>query len=77
MSANTFDSLGDAYLANGQNELALRASEKAIELLAKIRRRRPEEGDSRQRRAEDREAQGKREKVGPARRAAAMPLISR
>ena len=34
-SANTFDSLGDAYLANGQNELALRASEKAIELLAK------------------------------------------
>jgi dienelactone hydrolase len=36
-SANTFDSLGDAYLANGQNELALRASEKAIELLAKDR----------------------------------------
>ena len=34
-SANTYDSLGDAYLANGQNELALRASEKAIELLAK------------------------------------------
>jgi dienelactone hydrolase len=34
-SANTFDSLGDAYLANGQNELALRASEKAIELLGK------------------------------------------
>jgi len=33
-SANTFDSLGDAYLANGQNELALRASEKAIALLA-------------------------------------------
>ena len=36
-SANTFDSLGDAYLANEQNELALRASEKAIELLAKDR----------------------------------------
>ena len=35
MSANTYDSLGDAYLANGQNELALRASEKALELLAK------------------------------------------
>jgi tetratricopeptide (TPR) repeat protein len=34
-SANTYDSLGDAYLANGQNELALRASEKALELLAK------------------------------------------
>ena len=34
-SANTYDSLGDAYLANGQNELALRASEKAIELLGK------------------------------------------
>jgi dienelactone hydrolase len=34
-SANTFDSLGDAYLANGQNELALRSSERAIELLAK------------------------------------------
>jgi dienelactone hydrolase len=34
-SANTYDSLGDAYLANGQNELALRMSEKAIELLAK------------------------------------------
>ena len=34
-SANTYDSLGDAYLANGQNELALRMSEKALELLAK------------------------------------------
>ncbi len=34
-SANTHDSLGDAYLANGQTDLALRASEKAIELLAK------------------------------------------
>jgi dienelactone hydrolase len=34
-SANTFDSLGDALLANGQNELALKASERAIELLAK------------------------------------------
>ena len=33
-SANTHDSLGDAYLADGQNELALRASEKAIALLA-------------------------------------------
>ena len=32
-SANTYDSLGDAYLANGQNELALRSSEKAIALL--------------------------------------------
>jgi dienelactone hydrolase len=32
-SANTFDSLGDAYLANGQDELALRVSEKAIALL--------------------------------------------
>ncbi len=35
LSANTFDSLGDAYLANGQNELALRSSERALELLAK------------------------------------------
>ncbi len=34
-SANTYDSLGDAYLANGQNELALRMSEKALELLSK------------------------------------------
>jgi tetratricopeptide (TPR) repeat protein len=33
-SANTFDSLGDAYLADGQNALALQASEKAIEMLA-------------------------------------------
>ena len=33
-SANTFDSLGDAYLAAGQNAEALRASEKAIALLA-------------------------------------------
>jgi len=33
-SANTYDSLGDAYLANGQNELALRSSEKALTLLA-------------------------------------------
>ena len=35
MSANTYDSLGDAYLANGQNELALRASERALALLPK------------------------------------------
>ena len=34
-SANTYDSLGDAYLADGQNELALRMSEKALEMLAK------------------------------------------
>ena len=34
-SANTYDSLADAYLANGQNELALRMSEKALELLDK------------------------------------------
>lgn len=33
-SANTWDSLGDAYLAAGENELALNASKKAIELLA-------------------------------------------
>ena len=33
-SANTYDSLGDAYVANGQNEPALRASEKALALLA-------------------------------------------
>ena len=32
-SANTFDSLGDAYLADGQNELALKASQKALDLL--------------------------------------------
>jgi tetratricopeptide (TPR) repeat protein len=36
-SANTYDSLGDAYLADGQNELALRMSERALELLAKDR----------------------------------------
>ena len=34
-SANTFDSLGDAYLASGQNELALKMSEKALALLPK------------------------------------------
>jgi pimeloyl-ACP methyl ester carboxylesterase len=33
-SANTYDSLGDAYLADGQNDLALQASQKAIEMLA-------------------------------------------
>lgn len=33
-SANTYDSLGDAYLADGQKELALQASKKAIEMLA-------------------------------------------
>ena len=36
-SANTYDSLGDAYLANGQNELALRMAEKALEMLEKDR----------------------------------------
>jgi dienelactone hydrolase len=36
-SANTYDSLGDAYLAGGQNELALRMSERALELLPKDR----------------------------------------
>ena len=36
-SANTYDSLADAYLANGQNELALRMSEKALEVLPKDR----------------------------------------
>jgi tetratricopeptide (TPR) repeat protein len=34
-SANTFDSLGDAYLASGQKELALKMSERAIALLPK------------------------------------------
>ena len=33
-SANTYDSLGDAYLADGQKELALQASQKAIDTLA-------------------------------------------
>jgi pimeloyl-ACP methyl ester carboxylesterase len=33
-SANTYDSLGDAYLADGQNDMALQASRKAIEMLA-------------------------------------------
>jgi len=33
-SANTYDSLGDAYLADGQNDLALQASQKAIDALA-------------------------------------------
>jgi dienelactone hydrolase len=37
LSANTYDSLGDAYLASGQDELALRMSEKALELLPKDR----------------------------------------
>lgn len=32
-SANTWDSLGDAHLAAGQHELALRMSERALELL--------------------------------------------
>jgi dienelactone hydrolase len=34
-SANTYDSLGDAYLANGQNDLALQASERALAMLPK------------------------------------------
>ena len=59
-SANTYDSLGDAYLANGQNELALRMSEKALEMLAEGSfERGAQESDSRQRRAEDRQAQRK------------------
>ena len=33
-SANTYDSLGDAYLADGQKDLALQAARKALELLA-------------------------------------------
>ena len=36
-SANTWDSLADAYLANGQNELALRMSRRALEVLEKDR----------------------------------------
>jgi tetratricopeptide (TPR) repeat protein len=32
-SANVYDSLGDAYLADGQNKLALEAARKAIEML--------------------------------------------
>ncbi|MEO7271165.1 MAG: alpha/beta fold hydrolase [Vicinamibacterales bacterium] len=36
-SANTYDSLGDAYLANGQNELALRAAERALTVLGNDR----------------------------------------
>jgi dienelactone hydrolase len=32
-SANTYDSLGDAYVADGQSDLALQASQKAIEML--------------------------------------------
>ena len=34
-SANTYDSLGDAYLAAGQNDLALKMSEKALAMLPK------------------------------------------
>jgi len=33
-SANTYDSLGDAYLADGQKDFALQASQKAIAMLA-------------------------------------------
>jgi dienelactone hydrolase len=33
-SANTYDSLGDGYLAAGQNELALQATQKCLTLLA-------------------------------------------
>jgi dienelactone hydrolase len=36
-SANTHDSLGDAYLAKGQNDLALQSSERALALLPKDR----------------------------------------
>jgi dienelactone hydrolase len=32
-SANAYDSLGDAYMADGQNERAIQASQKALELL--------------------------------------------
>ena len=34
-SANTYDSLGDGYLAKGQNDLALQASERALAMLPK------------------------------------------
>jgi len=33
-SANVYDSLGDAYLADQQNELALQYSERALKVLA-------------------------------------------
>ena len=33
-SANTYDSLGDAYEADGQKELAIQMSEKALQVLA-------------------------------------------
>lgn len=36
-SANTYDSLADAYLANGQNDLALQMSERALAVLPKDR----------------------------------------
>ena len=36
-SANTYDSLGDAYLAKGQNDLALQAAERALAMLANDR----------------------------------------
>lgn len=32
-SANVYDSLGDGYVADGQNDLARQASQKALELL--------------------------------------------
>ena len=72
-SANTYDSLADAYLANGQNELALRMSEKAAGNAAEGSfGRGSEESDPRQRRAENRQAQ--REEVGTLSRSTGNPL---
>ena len=36
-SPNVYDSLSDAYLADGQKDLALREAKRAVELLATIR----------------------------------------
>lgn len=58
-SANAQDSLGDAYLADGQNALALAASEKCLALLS------ADHGDDRRKAAIRESAEGKIKKLKP------------
>jgi tetratricopeptide (TPR) repeat protein len=59
-SANTYDSLADAYLADGQSELALQAATKAIEMLP------ADKGSEDFKELVRRSAQEKLQRLGPA-----------
>ena len=63
-SANTYDSLGDAYLADGQNDLALQGVAKGDRDAGRRQgERRSKAGDSRERRRQDRQAQGNQQQI--------------